>query len=284
MSKLNTVIFVPIRDDLIERALETLYKYTDHASFRVIIIDQSLHGICRDVIDRYAHIYVRPYRNLGFAHACNTGVRLVDTPYFTLANDDVEWINKAWWQGVLDTFDKVDEATPEKPCAMVCPASIRLPDWSIGREKGDHMDILPYKEGYTQQDWEFLVNEPHYVNEHLTIQPGTVIDGVVMYHAVFKTNLFHEVGYLDEKFMYGGGEDYDWGCRANILGYRSVGTTLSWVFHHWSKSLANQSEYALLIDDARRWNNNSEKWGKDFDIWGNGLSPAEIPPTFKAEL
>ena len=154
---------------------------------------------------------------------------------------------------------------------MVNPASFRLADWSIGAPKGEHLDILPYKESYTEEEYDFLVNESHYVNQHLTLKPGSVIDGVVMYCSVFDTKKFLGVSMLNEKFYPGSGEDYDYNCRANMAGYRCVGTTMSWVWHWWSKSMASmqeQEEIKSLIIPELRWNNNDELWGKGFDIWG----------------
>lgn len=274
----NTFIIPIIRTDLIERCLETLYKYTP-PNFYVYIIDQTPNGLNTNLRDRYQNLMIiRPPRtlthtkgNLGFAKATNLGIAMVETPYFTMCNDDVEFVNRAWWWGVLETFKVVDEATPERPCMMVNPASVKLPDWSVGRPKGDDHYILPYKNKYSQEDWDSLVNEEHFVNEHLTIMPGSVIDGVTMYCSVFKTTRFLEVGMLNEKFYPGGGEDYDYNTRANMAGFRCVGTTLSWVFHHWSKSFATiqeQEAVKALIDDKLRWNNNNELWGENFDIWG----------------
>lgn len=267
MVKENTICIPIIRTDLIGRCLETLYRYTP-PNFYVYVIDQSVAGIDKNLIKDYIHLYIRPYRNLGFAKAFNEGLKLCETEYYTTCNDDIEFIHQDWWSGVLKTFDKVDEATPERPCAMVTPSSIKLPDWSVGRESGDDFYILPYKENYSNDDWNNLVNKEHYVNQYLTIKPNTVIDGVTMYCSIFKKEYLNKIGWLNELHYPGGGEDYDWGCRSNMVGYRSVGTTLSWVFHHWSKSLANQSDYSKIIDDSRRWNHTNETWGAGFDLWG----------------
>lgn len=283
---LNTFIVPIIWPDLVHKMLETLYANTE-PNFYVYIIDQTKNGLNMSLREKYKNLMIiRTPRtdihhagNLGFAKATNLGIKLVETPYFTMCNDDVEFVNRSWWQGVLDTFKHVDEMTPERPCMMVNPASIKLPDWSVGRPQGDDFYILPYKEAYTQQDWDYLVNDRHYVNEHLTIEPGTVIDGVTMYCSVFKTDLFHRVGMLDERFYPGSGEDYDYNCRANMIGYRCVGTTRSWVFHHWSKTVSkiDAEEMKGLIDQDLRWNNNNEKWGDNFDVWGVKDSDI-IPP------
>lgn len=283
-SIVNTVIFTPIRGDLIERALETLYRHTP-PNFYTIVVDQTIEGLDPNLRDRYKNLtLIRTPKtdrhhtgNLGFQKANNFAINLVTTPYFTLANDDVEFVNKAWWEGVLEAFDKVDEATPSTPCLMVCPGSIKLPDWSVGRPPGDDFYILPYKRHYSQEEYDSLVGEPHYINEHLTLMPGSVIDGVTLYCPVIKTDLFKEVGPLDEWYYPGGAGDYDYACRLSLRGYRGVGTTMSWVFHHWSKSLGAEDAQEIrdkLYQPELRGEDHNKVWGYDedgkpyHDIWG----------------
>lgn len=277
--KFLTVICPIIRPDLVERMLETLYEYTENI-FYCFIIDQTVHGIDATALrNKYKNLMViRPPKsdtyytgNLGFAKATNLGIQLTQTPYFMMCNDDVEFINSKWWQGVLDTFEKVEKATPERPAVIVNPSTIKLPDWSVGREKGDDHYILPYKSDYTEEDWNFLIKERHYVNERMTIEPDTVIDGVTMYASVCHTQRFLEVGMLNERYYPGAGEDYSYSCRAAMVGYRCVGTTLSYVYHHWSmtfKALQDQEEVKSLAITELYWNKTDEEWGPGFDIWG----------------
>lgn len=280
MEKALTVIIPLIRDDLVERCLETLYAYTPPGTFYVYIIDQSIKGVDATALrNRYRNLMVirspksdvHYTGNLGFAGATNLGIKLVQTPYFMMLNDDVEMIHPAWWDGVMESFKMIEKATPESPAIMVNLASIRLADWSVGAPAGEDFDIIPYKERFTDEDWDFLVNQPHYVNEHLTIQPGSVFDGVTLYASVIDTLKFMEVGLLDERYHPGAGEDYDYSCVARMFGYRSVNTTLSWCWHHWSstfKSMRDQEEIQALKIPELSWNHNHEKWGEGFDIWG----------------
>ena len=98
--KLNTFVIPIIRPDCIERCLETLYKYTPD-NFYVYIIDQTVKGIDYNLRDRYRNLMiirtpktdVHYTGNLGFAQATNLGAQLVQTPYFTMCNDDVEFLN-----------------------------------------------------------------------------------------------------------------------------------------------------------------------------------------------
>lgn len=280
MEKQLTVIIPLIRDDLVERCLETLYAYTPPGTFYVYLIDQTIHGVDATALrGKYRNLLVirtpksdvHYTGNLGFSQATNLGVKLVETPYFMMMNDDVEMIHPAWLDGVWDTFKMIEKTTPESPAIMVNVASIRLADWSVGAPAGEDFDILPYKEKYSNEDWDFLVNKPHYINQHLTIQPGSVFDGVTLYASVIKTKEYREVGGTDDRYFPGSGEDYDLSCKARMFGYRSVNTTLSWCFHHWSstfKSLRDQEDIQDLKMPELSWNHNHEKWGPNFDIWG----------------
>lgn len=276
--KFNTfVIVVTVPHAGIDKCLETLYRYTEPGSFYVFIIDQTIEGLDSTKLrNQYKNLLiirtpksdVHHTGNLGHSQATNLGISLVETPYVTLLNDDVEFVSPDWWQGVLDTFQKVEEQTPDRPALMVNPASIKLPDWSIGSNKGDDFFILPYKENYSKEDYQSLVNDKHFINERLTLQPGSVIDGVNLYCSVCDTKWLNEVGRIDDYWYTGSANDYDLSCRAGMFGYRCVGTTLSWVFHHWSKTFHSDEEMRQLVQPELSHGDLRDKWGDRLDIWG----------------
>jgi GT2 family glycosyltransferase len=273
--KENTFVIPYLGGELIHKCLETMYKHNPD-NFYCFIVDQSIEGLDPKLRDKYKNLMVirtaksdiHTTGNLGHSQATNLGIQLCQTPYVTMLNDDVEFIDKRWWQGILDTFKKVKEVSPTRPAIMVNAASVKLPDWSVGRPKGDDHYIIPYKENYTDEDWDSLVNEKHYVNEHLTITPGSVIDGINLYCTVADTKKLLEIGMIDDFWYPGSFNDYDICCRASMFGYRSVGTTLSWVFHHWSKTFENAEQMQMLVQDELKHINEREKWGDRFDLWG----------------
>lgn len=278
-TKLVTFIIPILRSDLLEACLDSLYKNTDTSIFYVYVIDQSIEGIDINLRDKYKNLMIirtpksdlHYTGNLGHSQSTNLGVQLVQTPYLCMLNDDVIFIHPAWWDGVMDAFNQIEKATPDRPALMVNAASIKLPDWSVGRPSGDDHYILPFKKEYTNEDWDFLVNEEHYVNEHLTIKPNTVIDGVNLYCSIVDTKRLLDVGLVDEFFYPGGANDYDLCARATMYGYRCVGTTKSWVFHHWSvsfQSLQDSEEIRELVQSELKHENLEDKWGVGFDIWG----------------
>jgi len=280
MEKYNTFVFPIIRTDFIERALETLYEYTE-PNFYVYVIDQSPSGIYNKIKER-THLYIRPYRNLGFAKAANTGIRLADTKYITVCNDDVEFINKKWWSGILETFKKYGEKV-----LAVNPMSPKIAAWGYGYPDHYHkefIELLPYKRKYTEKDYEFLLKgDFSNIKDLPTTFPrhqSGVIDAFAAWCSVFKRTSFEKIGYFHERFYPGGGEDYDLNARAYSKGYRFLCTPLSWVYHHWSKSKGpgrgenTPKEVRDLIDPKRCWNKLGELWpkelneGHEFDVWG----------------
>lgn len=306
----NTFVIPIIRQDFVGKCLETLYKFTE-PNFRVIVIDQSGNEEAYKKYKQYVHLWIFSYRNLGFSKAVNTGIKLAQTKYVTLLNDDVEFINKKWWQGILDTFDM------DKSIIGVNPMSPKEGSWGYGYrednkdtweplahftyEGTDKRAIYPrkpdgtgffYKESFNEEDWDFLVNHnPAWVKD-------SVCDAIPLWCPVFKRDKLLEIGLLDEKFYPGGGEDYDLNARAYSCAwptprdecdkdyhYRMVGTTKSWVWHHWGKSkddISGQDPYNKLFESRPRWNNLDELWPKEltidengkaingFDVWSHG--------------
>jgi glycosyltransferase involved in cell wall biosynthesis len=298
MQIVNTYIIPIIRQDFVGRCLETLWKYTP-PNFRVIIIDQSGNEEAYKKYKHLTHLWIFSYRNLGFAKAVNTGIKLAQTEYVTALNDDVEFINEKWWQGIIDTF-----AMDEKIIA-VSPMSPKEGSWGYGLlqtnmdtwkpanprfvwQGDDKTSIYPtredgtgffYKEEFNEDDWDFLINRnPTWVK-------GSVCDGIPMWCPVFKREKLFEVGIFDERFYPGGGEDYSmlicayscgWPVERDICDpqyhYRMVGTSLSWAWHHWGQSkdeISAKDPTNKLFESRSRWNNLDEIWGKDSDVWGH---------------
>lgn len=267
----NTLVIPFIRNDMILPMLKSLYKFTDPRTFRVIVIDQSPTGVYEQIKD-LVQIYIRPYRNLGFAKAMNTGIKLAQTEYVSCYNDDVEFFNKDWWPGIKSTFNKIDNcfgANPMSPKEAAWGYGHKAPEGRILTE--DKRGIVWLHEGEplnlekckTEKGYQALKNKVH-----------GFIDGIAMWGVTFKRELFYEIGLFDEKFYPGGGEDYDLNARAydpNFGGgkYRIVATSDSWVYHKWGSSgspdTSNESrkiieKQGIKFDNSYRWNNWTSLW------------------------
>lgn len=252
------------------RCLETLHKYTDEG-FRVIVLEQG-ETSAYEVIQPYTHLFIRTYRNLGFAKACNYMARLVDTEYVCFLNDDVEFINKKWWKGISDTFERYDKDSPQVLC--VNPSSTRklngvgTPVDNVEGELG--VSYFPYKEEWTEAEYDAMVKYESGGRGDL----GIIVDGITPWCVVFNLQGFKDVGMFDEAFYPGGGEDYDLQNRAYLrhrldpkdpkylARHRCLGTSLSVCWHWWCSTKSSMggehSSYKIFSEASNLY---QRKWG-----------------------
>src|SRR5665213_794150 len=107
---LNTFI-IPVLNNVdgLIKTVESYYKFTP-LNFRVIVI---FNGTMSDYITAHAalgdkvHLWIKPYKNLGFGKSMNEGIKLAETEFVTIANDDCEVIYPEWWDETMAEFDKV---------------------------------------------------------------------------------------------------------------------------------------------------------------------------------
>lgn len=315
--KQNTIIIPIIRPDSLGRLLDTLYAYTK--DFYVFVIDQTGDETAFNEYNKLTHLWIKSYRNLGFSKAMNTGIRLADTPYITLANDDVEIISERWWQGILDTFamnERIIAVNPMSPregafgYGLTAENSqVWQPPEGFVRDSSNPDFVLPdmgggvpfaYKKEYTDAEYQWLLDK------HPRWQKNTTCDGLCMWFTVFKKESFEKIGLLDERFYPGSGEDYDMCGRAYSCAwpwarevcdpkyhYRMVSSTKSWVWHHWSssKDFRMKNLGSSRFDSRPSWNNLSELWPDGFDCWGHANMPdgskkpyKRVPDVFIDEL
>lgn len=282
-------VFNPVRHDFITEAILSLYKYTKMDDNRVIVIDQTRKGLFRGCagwkkIENLIHLYVHSYRNLGFAKSMNEGIihgLRWGSRYIICSNDDVEFINKKWWNGILETFtmgDNVWAVNPESP---------RVPLWGYGRDHGHYIDIMNYKKEFSEADYQYLLKGDFHdwkkrgklysdlpLPKTFPLQKSGVTDAMAMWLTVFKRECFEEFGLFDERCYPGGLEDYDYNARVYREGGRLLGTTKSWVWHHWGQSKDKQATVDADIDPKLCWSNGDYLWppewneGHKMDPWG----------------
>lgn len=274
MNPINTFVVPFIRNDYIQGFLKSLYEFTDPETFNVIVIDQSPVGVYEEIKDK-VHLYIRPYRNLGFAKAMNTGIRLATTEFVSCYNDDVEFVNKKWWGGIMETFENVGPT-----CFAVNPSSPKEAAWGYGHKAPegrvlteDERGVVWVKDG-KPLDLEECRTEEGY--QWLLDHNRGWVDGIALWGPTFRRSIFDEIGLFDERFYPGGGEDYDLNARAYDASwgetktrYRMVGTSASFVYHHWGSSgspdtsaikISEIKEQGIIFDNKYRWNNWTSLW------------------------
>ena len=286
----NTIIIPIIRHDFLPFMLESLYKYTE-PNFRVIVIDQTNDNRAQATCEKKVHLWIKSYRNLGFSKAMNQGILLSDTPYITLANDDIEFLNSGWWKGIEETFQMDPTIVAVNPMSPKEGAfgwgltqensDTWIPREGFVRDPEDDQSVLPEINGKIIGLKEARENYDLLMNNHPIWQKDTLCDGLAMWCTVFKREGLEEIGLLDERFYPGSGEDYDMMGRVYSCAWpedreecdpkfhrRAVGTTKSWVWHHWGKSKMKVGTPELSMS-RDSWNRLDLLWPGGFDQWGH---------------
>ena len=270
MEKILTIIVPHNNYANVRKTLESIRKHTPPI-FNIIFINQS--GEDKDVKD-LVDLYIDTNgKNLGYAKCFNLGVRMSDTKYVAIWNDDAECINIKWWDGIIETFQRYDTTA-----LCVNPSSPRNPKGS-GEEPVNNLGI-DYKEEFTDEDYELMMEKG---GKH-------IIDGICMFATIFDREKLNKVAgvvpgaWMDEWFYPGGGEDYDMNRRAymtkndenNLKGYRCLGTGLSYIWHFWYSTKRVKDGIAGVKHCGNQW---GDKWGENPDIYGktgNQLVPNNI--------
>lgn len=288
-----TFIYPIIRTDFIRRSIETLAKYTPRFQYKIIVVDQSIEGIDKTLLQwlyESGDTYIR-MQNAGFSKAVNEAIIHAlkwETEYISIVNDDTEFMFFDWFNQAKEEFKTDDKIV------AVCPESPRIAMWGYGLNKGEHVELIPYKETFSEADIEYL-KQGDYSREEIQSRheftipesfPFTkrgVIDGIAMWCPIFKREAFLELGLFDERFVWGGGEDYDMLARAYSCAWpvdrtecdpkfhrRMVSTMKSWVWHWWSKSRDNRSKLdPKLFAHKQPWNDGNSLWTPKLDVWGH---------------
>lgn len=292
-----TFVYPIIRDDFIRKSLLSLFKFTDKSKFRVIVVDQTIDGV--EGLEELGVSMVIRQKNQGFATAANTGLihgLRWGTPYLGVINDDVEFIYSTWWEDLLEEFKTDSRIIAINP---MCP---KIAMWGYGMTNGEYLELLPYKENFTPEDIAYLkagnynkieikARHPFEIPKSFPFTQRGVVDAFAGWLPVFKREALLEIGLYDERFVWGGGEDYDWMCRAYSCAWpierdkcepkfhkRAVSSMKSWVWHWWGKSKDESSDLDPRLFEAREsWNRLDDLWTPYCDPWGHTRETEKKP-------
>jgi hypothetical protein len=231
------------------------YNVKDFLEQTLVSVTKALHGIRSEVIvvdnnsDDGSVAHIRPRfpeieiiandENLGFAKACNQGLRIARGRFLLLLNPDV--IVKE------DTFSKVLEFMRARPdCGMVgckmlnpegtlqagCRRSFPTPWVALTRLSGLSF-LFPKSRLFGRYNLTYL--DPDLTHE------VEAIAGAFMF---FRREVLENVGYLDESFfMYG--EDLDWCYRVHQAGWKVWYYPGTQIIHFKGES-SKRAEFDLL--------------------------------------
>jgi GT2 family glycosyltransferase len=196
---------------------------------------------------------IRHPKNMGFAAACNTGLKVANGEWITIFNNDM--IVTPFWDMALANFlnqkVRIYIQDVESHVAMVTATIIEPLGHGPART---HMSEKAFQR-------EYLGDKLH---KHITMDFRVFEKGGPW---MFKREIFEIVGLFDERFAFGNYEDMDFFVRMALKGYcfGSIGT--AYTFHKCHATLEREfKEYGgvqglLYINSEKYW----EKWGENGD-------------------
>lgn len=184
--------------------------------YEILVVDNgSVDGSLSLLRDRYPQVKVEALpQNTGFCHAVNVGIRLAETPYVILLNNDTK-VKSKFVKGLYQAI-----CGEEK----IFSVSARMLMWDrpeLIDDAGDRYCVL---------GWAFSRGKGRPAKDYArSCEVFSACGGA----AIYRKSVFEEIGYFDEEhFAYL--EDLDIGYRARIYGYRNYYEPSAEVVHYGS--------------------------------------------------
>lgn len=192
----------------------------------IIAVDNgSTDGSAELIADRYAHVHLfRNAQNLGFAQACNTGMRAATGDVLVLLNQDTR-VESGWAAALQTAFGRSDAGIIGCKILSAADRSLQHAGGHVHESLG-----IPFHYGKAAADpgaWA-VPCEVEYVT------------GAAM---AIRRRVVEQIGGLDERFFPAYYEDVDLCFRARAAGFRILYWPDAVVLHYESTSTPSQTRW-----------------------------------------
>jgi len=209
-------IIIPVYNKWVYTAacLRSLLEAKGKYSFEVIVVDdQSSDETAEKLagIDGLTHL--RNEKNLGFVGSCNRGARHARGEFMVLLNNDTQVLD-GWLDELIDTFER-------EPLAGLVGARLIYPDGSLQESGG-----IVFNDG---SGWNYGRGKQADNPEYLFLREVDYCSGACI---ALKTQYFHQLGALDERYAPAYYEDTDLAFKVRESGFKVFIQPLSAVIHH----------------------------------------------------
>jgi GT2 family glycosyltransferase len=174
--------------------------------------------------------YLPMQENIGFTKGVNVGLAISTAPYVVILNDDVQ-VPAGWLPKMEKGFERLSPSAVRKVAAV----------GTLSTSRAQGQGVWPADLG------------PQEVSPKLSLA-GSAIGGPMLafFCTMFSREAIEQVGYLDEIFSPGFGEDDDWCARAHLAGWKLVVQTDVRVQHQHHASWDPQRRAELQRRNCKR--------------------------------
>jgi GT2 family glycosyltransferase len=223
---------------ILDDCLESLYKNT-YQNFETLLIDNgSTDGSQQMVSEKYPQVnLIENTVNLGYAGACNQGIKMAETELVLLLNNDTV-MPENFLQEMSGAL------TADKNAALIQPKILSIQDkqfFDYSGGAGGEMDILgyPFARG---RIFDLVEKDKHQYDK----MESTVFwtSGCAL---MIKKSVLDEIGLLDEDF-FAHQEEIDLNWRAQIAGYKNLATSKTFIYHYSGFTLRSDNQYKMYLN------------------------------------
>jgi len=276
-------IIIPVwnKVELTKQCLEALFNNTTYSNYEVIVVDNnSTDSTAEYLVSLVKRVKVATNpENLGFAKAINIGVQIANGDYLVFLNNDTIPLN-GWLEALVESMEQNTDAG-------IVGAKLLYPDDSI-----QHCGVA------LRRDRAFFKHPYKFVERnHPLVNNFREWDAVTAACFITRTNLFKELGMLDESYL-NGCEDIDYCCAVKAKGYKIFYQPQAELYHlesqtprmekkdesNFSRFVAKWGRYAIktemeiFIYDGF-WAKDDNKYVHKYDervkLWNENLNKAQ---------
>lgn len=221
--------------EYIRQCLESLRNQT-MKDIKIVVIDNaSSDGSCEVIEKEFPEVTLKKLeQNFGFCRAANEGIRMTDTKYLILLNNDTradEHFVEALYEAISSREDTFSVAAK-----------------MIQMNRPDQIDAAG--DLYCALGWAFSRGKDNNIKR---FEKEAVIFSACAGAAIFRKDIFEQIGYFDE-FHFSYLEDVDVGYRAKIMGYVNRYTPKAVVYHVGSATTGSRhNPFKVRMASRNSW-------------------------------
>lgn len=195
----------------LKECIESIYNQT-YSNIRIIIIDNASTDSDYLWLNNYPNINFKKLdKNYGFDKAVNEGIKLSNSKYVVLLNNDTV-AEEDWLEELIKCIDT------DEYIFSVCSKMIRYDDKNIIDDAGDEYNIL---------GWTLKCGDGQSIIEYTKLQE---VFSSCAGAAIYRRSILDKIGYFDEHF-FAYMEDVDISYRAKIHGYKNIYCPTAHIYH-----------------------------------------------------
>ncbi len=243
----------------------SLLEFKGKYSFEIIVVDDQSSDETADQLAKIEGLtHLRNETNLGFVGSCNRGAKHARGEYLVLLNNDTQ-VTAGWLDELIDTFDR-------EPMAGMVGSRLVYPDGRLQESGGI---IFNDASGWNYGREQASDNPIYHFLREVDYCSGACI--------ALKTEYFHQIGALDERYAPAYYEDTDLAFKVRESGLKVFIQPASVIIHHEGVTSGTDTSSGIKKYQLINQKKFAERWKNELQLQPAPVdNPFEGPGIFRA--